>query len=212
MTEAAGLVAEQFDDAAQQREASTLGMWVFIVTEVMLFGGLFTAYSAYRWAYRSAFVEGSHHMELVIGAVNTAVLIVSSFFMAEGVRSAQRGRRRALMGYLGATAALGTVFLGLKALEYYRHAQEGLVPGPHWAFEGPSSGPMQVFVWLYYAMTGLHALHLTIGVGLVVILLVLAWRGTFTRTYHTPVEVIGLYWHLIDLIWLFLFPLFYLVV
>jgi cytochrome c oxidase subunit 3 len=173
-------VAEQFDDPIQQREAATLGMWIFIVTEVMLFGGMFTAYTAYRWAYRAGFVEGSRHMELIIGALNTAVLIASSFLMAQAVQNAQRGRRAALLGYLGGTAALGTVFLVLKGVEYYRHAEEGLVPGAHWAFEGPHSGAMQIFVWLYYAMTGLHAIHLTIGVCLVGALVVLTWRGAFT--------------------------------
>jgi cytochrome c oxidase subunit 3 len=205
------VLAHQFDDLAQQREASTLGMWVFIVTEVMLFGGMFAAYTAYRWLYRPAFVEGSHHMELVIGAVNTAVLIVSSLTMALAVQSAQRGRRSLLL-FLALTALLGTVFLGLKGFEYWSHYREGLVPGRLWRFEGPHADAVQTFFFLYYAMTGLHAVHLTVGVTLVGILIVLAWRRHFSAVYHTPVEVIGLYWHLIDIIWVFLFPLFYLVV
>jgi cytochrome c oxidase subunit III len=206
-----GALAHQFDDLVQQREAATLGMWVFIVTEVMLFGGMFLGYTATRWLYRPGFVEGSRHMEMVVGAVNTAVLIVSSLMMAQAVQSAQRGRRRPLLLYLALTAALGLVFLGLKGFEYWSHARDGLVPGRLWRYEGPYDGPVQTFFFLYYAMTGLHAIHLTIGVALVAALIVLARRGAFSAVYHTPVEVIGLYWHLIDIIWVFLFPLFYLV-
>lgn len=191
----------QFDDLVQQREAATLGMWVFLVTEVMLFGGLFMIYTVYRWLHHPAFVEGSHHMALVTGAVNTAVLIASSFTMAQAVQRAQRGLRRGLLGFLAATALLGLVFLGLKAYEYWRHYAEGL----------PHGGPLQAFFFLYFAMTGLHAVHLTVGVALVTGLIVLARRRRFTAMYHTPVEVIGLYWHLIDVIWVFLFPLFYLI-
>jgi cytochrome c oxidase subunit 3 len=203
--------APQFDDVVQQREAASLGMWVFIVTEVMLFGGLFTAYTVFRWLHRPAFVEGSHHMAVVVGAVNTAVLIASSFTMAQAVQRAQRGLRRGLLGFLASTALLGVVFLGLKAHEYRSHYLEGLVPGPRWIYAGPDSGPLQSFFFLYFAMTGLHAVHLTVGVGLVTGLIVLARRRRFTAMYHTPVEVIGLYWHLIDVIWVFLFPLFYLI-
>jgi cytochrome c oxidase subunit III len=206
-----GVLAHQFDDLAQQREASAFGMWVFIVTEVMLFGGMFLAYTAYRWLYRPGFVEGSHHMALVIGAVNTAVLIVSSLTMALAVQRAQLGRQRSLVLFLALTALLGAVFLGLKAYEYWSHYQEGLVPGRLWHYAGPHPAAVQTFVFLYFAMTGLHAIHLTVGVTLVAILIVLAWRRTFSAVYHTPVEVIGLYWHLIDIIWVFLFPLFYLV-
>ncbi len=203
--------AHQFDDIEQQREASAFGMWVFLVTEVMLFGGLFAAYTSMRWLHRDAFVDGSHHMLVIVGAVNTAVLLLSSLMMAQAVQSAQRGRLRPLFRYLIATGALGVVFLALKGYEYWSHYREGLVPGRLWRYEGPDPGPVQIFFWLYYAMTGLHAIHLTIAVGMVTALVVLARRGVFTATYHTPVEVIGLYWHLVDVIWLFLFPLFYLV-
>jgi cytochrome c oxidase subunit 3 len=206
------LVAEQFDDLEQQRQAAAFGMWIFIVTEVMLFGGMFLAYTAYRWIYHAAWIEGSHHMALVIGSVNTAVLIVSSLMMAMAVHEAQRGRRRRLVLFLALTIALGLVFLVLKGVEYASHAGEHLVPGRLWRFAGPDSHAVEIFFWLYYAMTGLHALHLTVGVGVVSVMLVLAWRGRFTPSYHNPVEVTGLYWHLIDVIWIFLYPLFYLVV
>jgi cytochrome c oxidase subunit III len=204
-------LAPQFDDLVQQREAASLGMWMFIVTEVMLFGGLFAAYTVCRWLHRPAFVEGSHHMALLVGAVNTAVLIASSFTMAQAVQRAQRGLRRGLLGFLASTAVLGVVFLGLKGYEYWSHYAEGLVPGPLWTYAGPDSGPLQSFFFLYFAMTGLHALHLSVGAALVTGLIVLAWCRRFTAAYHTPVEVIGLYWHLIDVIWVFLFPLFYLI-
>jgi cytochrome c oxidase subunit 3 len=204
-------LASHFDDLEQQREASTLGMWVFIVTEVMLFGGLFACYAAYRWLYHPAVVDGSHHMTLVIGAVNTAVLIVSSLMMALAVQAAQLGQRGRSVVCLALTALLGLVFLGLKAWEYWIHYQEGLVPGRLWSYEGAHADAVQGFFFLYYVMTGLHAVHLTVGVGLVAVLTVLAWRRHFSALYHTPVEVIGLYWHLIDIIWVFLFPLFYLV-
>jgi cytochrome c oxidase subunit 3 len=205
------IVAEQFDDPEQQRSAATLGMWIFLVTEVMLFGGLFTSYTVYRWSYRAAFVEGSHHMDLVIGAVNTAVLLVSSLAMALAVQNAALGRRRALLGYLATTAALGAIFLVLKGIEYYEHAADGLVPGRLWQYHGRESRHVEMFFWLYYAMTGLHAVHLAVGVLLVSTLLGLAWRGRFSAAYHTPIEIVGLYWHLVDVIWVFLFPLFYLI-
>jgi len=204
-------LAEQFDDLEQQRHASTVGMWIFIVTEVMLFGGLFLGYTSQRWLQHDAFVEGSHHMDLIIGAVNTAVLIVSSLMMALAVQRAQRGERASVERFLALTALLGLVFLGLKAYEYWGHYQDGLVPGRLWRYEGPHPGGVQIFVFLYFAMTGLHAVHLTVGVALVATLLVATRYGLFTARYHTPVEIIGLYWHLIDIVWVFLFPLFYLV-
>ena len=205
------VLAEHFDDLAQQHEAATLGMWIFLVTEIMLFGGLFTAYTAYRWVYRPAWVEGSHHMALAVGAINTAVLIVSSLTMALAVQSVQLGHVVRVVRYLSLTAFLGTVFLALKAFEYQQHFYEGLVPGRFWRFEGPQSHHVEMFFWLYYGMTGLHAVHLTVGVGLVAVLIVMALRLKFSAVYHTPVEAIGLYWHLIDVIWIFLFPIFYLV-
>jgi cytochrome c oxidase subunit 3 len=202
--------AHHFDDLEQQRSAATLGMWIFLATEIMLFGGLFTAYAASRWVHPGAWVEGSRHLDVVIGGVNTAVLIVSSLTMAQAVQAAQRGRQRPLALLLGATALLGLVFLGLKAVEYLRHFQEGLWPGRFWGLDGDPS-PTRLFFHFYYLMTGLHALHLTIGVALVAGLIVLARRGRFDQTYATPVETVGLYWHLVDVLWVFLFPLLYLV-
>jgi cytochrome c oxidase subunit 3 len=185
-------------------------MWVFLVTEVMLFGGMFTGYASYRFLYHEGFAEASRRMDLLIGGVNTCVLIVSSLTMALAVRAAQQGRRRALLRFLGATIALGLVFVGLKAVEYWHHWNESLVPGLRFSFEGPLAHQVELFFLLYFIMTGIHAVHLTIGLGVVSVLLFLAWRGHFTPEAHGPVEVTGLYWHFVDIVWLFLLPLLYL--
>jgi len=202
--------AEQYDDLEQQHRASTFGMWVFLVTEIMLFGGMFTAYASYRFLYPEGFAEGSRHMDLVIGGVNTGVLIVSSLTVALAIHAAQTGHRRALLGFLGATIVLGLLFMNLKAVEYWHHWQDSLVPGLRFSFEGPLAHQVQLFFLFYFIMTGIHAVHLTIGVSVVAILLILAWRGHFTPESHAPIEVTGLYWHFVDIVWIFLLPLLYL--
>jgi cytochrome c oxidase subunit 3 len=207
---ASSLPSEQFDDLEQQHRAATLGMWVFLATEVMLFGGMFTLYTCYRFLYPAGFAEGSRHMEVAVGGINTAVLIVSSLTMALGVRAAQVGNRRALVGFLGATITLGVVFMVLKGYEYWRHWQDQLVPGLHFAFEGPLSHQVELFFLFYFIMTGIHAIHLTIGIGVATVILVMAWRDCFRPDAHDPVEVLGLYWHFVDIVWLFLLPLLYL--
>jgi cytochrome c oxidase subunit 3 len=203
-------LAEQFDDLAQQHQAATFGMWVFLITEVMLFGGMFTAYTAYRFLYSEGFAEGSRHMSIVLGTINTVVLIVSSLTMALAVHAAQTGSRGKLVGCLGATMVLGLAFIGIKGLEYWQHYQEGLVPGLRFTFEGPLARPVELFFLFYFIMTGIHAVHLTIGVCVVATLLVLARRGHFTPAAHDPIEVVGLYWHFVDMVWIFLLPLLYL--
>jgi cytochrome c oxidase subunit III len=203
-------LAEQFDDLEQQHRAATFGMWVFLVTEVMLFGGMFTAYTAYRFLYADGFAEGSRHMDLALGGVNTAVLIVSSLTMALAVHAAQSGARRRLAGYLGASLLLGLIFMGIKAVEYWQHYQEGLMPGVRFTFEGPLAKPVEQFFLFYFIMTGIHAVHLTIGIGVVGTLLVLVRRGHFSPVAHDPIEVTGLYWHFVDIVWIFLLPLLYL--
>src|SRR3954470_1721292 len=137
--------AEQYDDLEQQNRASTFGMRVFLVTEIMLFGGMFTAYASYRFLYPEGFAEGSRHMDLVIGGVNTGVLIVSSLTVALAGHAAQAGNRRALLRYLGATVVLGLVFMGIKAVEYGHHYAEGLVPGLRFTFQGPLAKPVELF-------------------------------------------------------------------
>jgi cytochrome c oxidase subunit 3 len=203
-------VAHHFDDAEQQHDASALGMWVFLVTEIMFFGGLFTAYVVYRTAYPAAFHAASHELDIGLGAFNTAVLLTSSLTMALSVHAAQVSKRGMLVVCLILTIVLGMTFLGVKAYEYAHKWHEHLVPGPHFVFHGPDPANAQLFFSLYFAMTGLHALHMIIGVGLLAVLTVLGARGAYNRFYYTPVEVSGLYWHFVDLVWIFLFPLLYL--
>jgi cytochrome c oxidase subunit 3 len=200
-----------FDDLDQQREAASLGMWVFLATEVLFFGGLFATYLVYRVWYPSTFGEASRSLDIVLGAVNTAVLITSSLTMAMAVHAAAIGRRQMLMLFLVLTMALGAVFLGMKGVEYYHKFVEHHVPGATFHFEGPDPVHAQIFFSLYFMMTGLHALHMVIGLGVMAVMLVMAWRRMFTPEWHSPVEVSGLYWHFVDIIWIFLFPLLYLI-
>ena len=204
-------LAHHFQNLDEQKEASSLGMWLFIAQEVMFFGGLFLAYTVYRNLYPAAFAEASHHLDWALGGINTAVLILSSLTMALAVRAAALGHRTQIVLFLIATVVLGSIFLGVKIVEYGDKFEHHLVPGPHFQFPGPNARPAQIFYSLYFAMTGLHALHMIIGIP---ILLVLAWkahRGRYGREYHTPVEMTGLYWHFVDIVWIFLFPLLYLV-
>ena len=209
-------VAHHFDDAEQQFEAANLGMWLFLATEVLFFGGLFAGYAQYRYWYPEAFTAGSHHLDLVLGTINTAVLLSSSLTMALAVHSSQTSQRRAAVRFLLGTIGLGTVFLGIKAFEYYHKFVEHLVPG-RWfdlgehASKAVSEGHVELFFSYYFAMTGLHALHMVIGVVLLGILTVAAYRGRFSAEYYTPVEMTGLYWHFVDIVWVFLFPLLYLI-
>ena len=205
---------EQFDTPEQQKEASTLGMWIFLVTEIMFFGGMFTAYTAYRAWYPNVFAVASTSLNAIIGAVNTAVLLCSSFTMVMAVRAASMGARKALIVFLILTMILGTAFLGIKAYEWTEKFHEHHVPGPTFHLEGESAagqGQAQLFFSLYFAMTGLHALHMVVGVGLLTVILLQSWHGRFSVTYFTPVDIAGLYWHFVDIIWIFLFPLLYLV-
>lgn len=211
MSEGNTTLAHQFDDLDQQREASTLGMWVFLVTEIMFFGGMFTGYTVYRTRYHDAWVEGSNHLDLMLGGINTAVLILSSLTMAMAVHSAQVNKRRLLIFFLVATLVLGFVFLGIKTIEYSHKFHDHLVPGPNFQFTGGHPQRVQLFYSFYFAMTGFHALHMVIGAGILVALVWMAHRRRFTAEYYNPVENAGLYWHFVDIIWIFLFPLLYLV-
>ena len=224
-----------FDTMPQQREAAVLGMWVFLLTEVLFFGGLFFAYALYRSWYFEAFAAASKSITISWGLFNTVVLIGSSLTMALGVRAAQTDKRKATVGWLLFTIVLGTVFLGVKVIEYADKFEHHHVPGPnfvwasHEAAEGASHevaaegghvatmGPdqlqrtTQIFFSLYFTMTGLHAIHMIVGI---VILCILAWmahKGRFDSEWHAPVEMTGLYWHFVDIVWIFLFPLLYLV-
>lgn len=211
VTEPAFPLQHHFDDPVQQSEAATLGMWAFLATEVLFFGGLFTAYAVYRSTYPEAFAEASRHLDVTLGTVNTAVLIGSSLTMAMAVWAAQTGKRRQQVAYLLLTMLLGSVFLGIKGLEYTHKYHEHLVPGPHFAFAGPEPGHSQIYFSLYFVMTGMHALHMIIGLALLGILAVRASLGRFTSAYYAPVEITGLYWHFVDIVWIFLFPMLYLI-
>src|SRR5262245_31215981 len=188
-----------------------MGMWVFLVTEIMFFGGLFASYVVYRTLYPMAFAVASQSLDITLGTLNTAVLLVSSFAMAVAVYGSQAGRRRTMIGGLGLTIFLGIVFLAIKFYEYYQKYVEHHIPGPSFVFPAPYTEQAKMYFSLYFAMTGLHAAHMIIGCGLLTVLLVLAWRGKFTPAYHSPVELSGLYWHFVDIVWIFLYPLLYLI-
>jgi cytochrome c oxidase subunit 3 len=208
-----GTWAHHFDSHDQQREASTFGMWLFLVTEVMFFGGFFLAYIIYRSRWPQDFAVASHELNAILGGVNTVVLIVSSLTMALAVRSAQLARRKATTLFLLLTLLFGLGFLGIKAVEYSDKFEHNLVPGPNFEIHAPDVDPAhaEMFFNLYFGMTGLHAAHMVVGVGLLIWLMIPAWRGTFNADYHNPVEVVGLYWHFVDIVWIFLFPLLYLI-
>jgi cytochrome c oxidase subunit 3 len=194
----------------QQHTADSLGMWVFLLTEVMFFGGLFLGYTVYRSAYPQAFAEASHHLDIWLGSTNTAVLIASSLSMALAVHSAQTNERRGLIRFLLLTILLGLVFLGIKGTEYLHKFGEHLIPGANFVYSGPHAHQVQLFFSFYFGMTGLHAFHMIIGLGLLAALIWQARRGRFSADYYVPVELIGLYWHFVDIVWIFLFPLLYL--
>jgi cytochrome c oxidase subunit 3 len=204
-------LAHHFGSLEQQKEAATLGMWVFLVTEVLFFGGLFAAYSVYRSWYPDAFAASSHTLDLTLGAVNTVALILSSLTMALAVHAAETGDRRRLMLMLTATMVLGALFLGIKAVEYADKFEHHHVPGAGFHFEVEEfAREAQIFFSLYFVMTGLHAVHMIIGLGIMLWMLVWVWRGRITPAYASPIEISGLYWHFVDIVWIFLFPLLYL--
>lgn len=201
-----------FDTLDQQFEASVLGMWVFLVTEIMFFGGIFMAYIVYRTWHPEAFAEGSRHLDIMLGGVNTAVLIASSLTMALAVYAGQQGDRKRQLVFLVGTAIFGLAFLGIKAVEYSEKFRDHLVPGPHFEWHGAANpANVQMFYSLYFALTGLHALHMIVGVGMLAVLIRMAANGRFTREWNTSLEVGGLYWHFVDIVWIFLFPLLYLI-
>jgi cytochrome c oxidase subunit 3 len=202
-----------FDSLEQQLYASTFGMWVFLVTEVLFFGGLFMAYILYRIWYPEMFVAASHHLNIPLGAVNTAVLIGSSLTMAYAVNAAQRGAKpREQVAWLLGTMFLGAVFLGIKVVEYGDKFEHHLVPGASFLFDKPEfQQTAQIYFSLYFALTGLHATHMIVGMVIMAVIARMAAKGEFTAEWYTPVEIMGLYWHFVDLVWIFLFPLLYLI-
>jgi cytochrome c oxidase subunit 3 len=201
----------QFDDVVQQKDASTFGMWLFLATEVLFFGGMFCCYTVYRSLYPAAFGAASNHLSLLWGGVSTAVLICSSYFMASAVNSAATGQKNAIVAYLAITILFAAAFLVIEMTEWHGLYQEGLMPGFNFTFHEGDFGHVQLFYCLYFSMTGLHASHVTIGIGILLTMLVRAARGGFSPEYYTPIEISGLYWHFVDLVWIYLFPLYYLI-
>jgi len=209
-----------FADMEQQKKAAALGMWLFLATEIMFFAGMFCAYLVYRYWYYNEFAAGSRSLDLKWGTINTAVLICSSLTVALSVRAAQLGKQKLIVILLILTLLFGLAFLGIKGYEWHEKFVEHHIPGSSFSFDEPMPGHpeakidprhAQIFFSLYFAMTGMHALHMIIGVGIFSVLIFMSWRGRFTPEYHTPIEIGGLYWHFVDIVWIYLFPLFYLI-
>lgn len=236
-------VSHQFEDAEQQRETSTLGMWTFLATEVLFFGVLFTGYAVYRLRWPEAFRQGTIDLKWYMGCINTAVLLLSSFTMALAVQAAALGHNRSVILNLVLTIIFGSCFLGIKATEYYLEYAEHLVPRLNFSRVPPSdeqkssvlkgfdafeswmhSGGLkharraeevrpekeELFMLFYFIMTAFHATHMVIGIGVMSVMIWLTRRGVFSAEYHTPIEIAGLYWHFVDIVWIFLFPVLYL--
>ena len=236
-----GLVSHQFEDRHQQKDAATLGMWTFLATEVLFFGAVFLSYTVYRHQWPEAFRQGSLDLKWYMGGVNTGVLLLSSFTMALAVHSAALGNNAKIIRYLVLTIVIGSVFLAIKACEYYIEYEEHLVPALNFSIHRPGEEHMsavgrgfehfdewlgqyihpidkmeqrphseQLFFLFYFIMTGIHATHMIVGIGVMLVLIAMAKRGVFSAGYHNPVENFGLYWHFVDIVWVFLFPTLYL--
>ena len=211
MSESATLACrEQFATPAQQRDTASIGMWVFLASEVMMFGALFMAYTVYRASHPLAFAAGSADMNILLGSINTAILLTSSLMVTFAEFSAQTGNRRLLNLFLVLTMILGLLFLGIKFTEYYQHFQEHKAPGFWFNEASPHAPSIQMFFVFYFTMTGLHSVHMIIGIGILAVLLFRALIGTMSAEYHTPILFGGLYWHFVDIIWIFLYAIFYL--
>ena len=235
-------VAHQFEDLEQQNDSYVVGMWTFLVTEIMFFGALFLAFATYRTLYTPAFVEAHQKLSFTLGTINTTILLFSSLFMALAVHAAQIGKRGSVIGWIVLTLFCATAFLGIKSVEYYNKYQENLIPGVHYAFEhekgplarteiapsvgvpdmggmsaGDTSGVIrhadktELFFALYFCMTGLHAIHIIIGMLCMVVIVGLLLIKHPAVNDYMPIEMFGLYWHFVDIVWIFLFPLLYLV-
>jgi cytochrome c oxidase subunit 3 len=201
-------VAEQFEDAEQQAEAAQLGMWTFLATEVLFFGGLFFCYALYRHFYPDAFIAGVKHTLIVNGTINSVLLLTSGLTMALAVQAATENRQNVITPLLLVTMLLGLGFLTCKGFEYAKDISDKVVPGPN--FDPSLPQHTQIFFWLYWTMTGLHAIHMIVGIVVLSVITVMAKRGTFSAQYYTPLEIAGLYWAFVDIVWIFLYPLLYL--
>jgi cytochrome c oxidase subunit 3 len=207
--------AHHFESAAQEFSAAKMGMWLFLVTEILLFSGLFVAYTVFKNLYPEMWSEASKELNWKLGALNTVVLITSSFTMAMAVRAAQTNvngeKKNQIVGLLAATIGLAGVFLVVKYFEYSHKFHVGTLPGEHYFYPGIKAANAHIFFGIYFLATGLHGIHVVIGMSILTWVLLRARKGHFYSQYYTPVELGGLYWHLVDLIWIYLFPLLYLV-
>lgn len=204
-------VAHHFVDAEQQFDASKLGMWIFLVTEILFFGGLFAAYIIYRAWYPELYIKASTQLDTTMGAINTAVLIFSSLTMALSIWAAQHNDKKKTGLFLLITIVCALTFMVIKYFEYTHKFELGIFPGDAYTFTGIDHPKAHIFFSIYYMMTGLHGIHVIIGMGLIFWLWIKNNKGTFNSAYYTPIEIVGLYWHLVDIIWIFLFPLLYLI-
>ncbi|MBI4041675.1 MAG: cytochrome c oxidase subunit 3 family protein [Deltaproteobacteria bacterium] len=204
-------VPHHFETAQQAFESAKLGMWLFLVTEILLFGVLFCIYIMYRGLYPEMFHEASLHLNRVMGATNTAVLLISSFTMAMAVHRAKHDDRVTAVRMLAITFFCGVIFMTIKYFEYTHKIHEGLLPAGMFSYDHVTHVKMPLFFSLYFMMTGLHGIHVLVGMGLILWVMVRCQRGAFGHAYSTPVELTGIYWHLVDLIWIYLFPLLYLI-
>lgn len=204
-------LAHHFSEAEQQRESAKLGMWIFLLTEILLFGGLFVAYSVYRAWNPEMFINAHKQLNVYLGTLNTFVLITSSLTIALSIRSMQLGNKKRTMQLLVVTILLAAAFLVIKYFEYSHKFHLGQLPGKYYSFDGLKGTNPHVFFSIYFLMTGLHGLHVILGIGAIFWVLYRTSKNHFSSEYYTPIEMVGLYWHLVDLIWIYLFPLFYLI-
>jgi cytochrome c oxidase subunit 3 len=195
----------------QQADAGKIGMWLFLVTEILLFGGLFVSFGIMQSLHREAFVAAHHHLDRTLGFVNTLVLLCSSYTMVMAVHNAKTGHRKRVVAFLLLTLVFAGVFLGIKYVEYAHKFHEGLLPGRFYHHAGDQAPGQFMFFSFYFMMTGLHGIHILAGMAAIGWVLRRAARGDFSAAYYTPVDLVGLYWHLVDLIWIYLFPLLYLI-
>lgn len=204
-------LAHHFVDVSQQRDSAKLGMWIFIMTEILLFGGLFTAYTIFRILNPDMFHNAHKHLDITLGTVNTIVLITSSVTIALAIRSMQVGKRKVTLVFLFCTLALAAAFLVIKYFEYSHKFHLGQLPGKYYTYTGIAGNNPHIFFSIYFTMTGLHALHIIAGMIVISLMIYRTFRNQFSAEYYTPLELTGLYWHLVDVIWIYLFPLLYLI-
>ncbi|MEQ1664364.1 MAG: cytochrome c oxidase subunit 3 family protein [Bdellovibrionales bacterium] len=195
----------------QQFSAAKLGVWLFLCTEILMFGGLFVGYIIYHGRYPEMFAEGAKHLDWRLGALNTIVLLISSYTMASGIHYAQINDRAKSLRALGITVLCALIFLVVKYFEYHHKIEVGLLPGKYFAFQGAEHANLAMYFSFYFLMTGLHGSHVVAGICLILWVMKRTAKEEFNSDFYTPVESVGLFWHLVDLIWIYLFPLLYLV-